>query len=242
MKTVHYFLIFLLGLALGSCGHKENHEENFAIYRITEFGNDIKVPSVVWDQLEGSGDAGSGEPKKDLPAAGHGGGHGGETASAASPRKTVVKTGAVFAGIKVLLREKNAGVLRDKKVSIELPKGGGEIDLAKYMGEKKGTFFLNFDFPEMQDASFKKVIFVSESKRRKVEDEVIGSGCNVFYDLTNSITKNFDGQGIKLNTTKDRHASVIGGHFLFSAKKEGQTIVSRVSFTDSARPELFCED
>ena len=240
-------IVFLCAIISNISCHQQDHApENFTVYKISEFGNDIKIPSLVWDQLEGLVESDAhitSEPKKDLPAAGHGGGHGGgEKASAAGPTKKDVASGAVFAGLKITLKEKNPGVLKDSSIAIELPKGGGEIDLAKYMGLKKGSYYLNFVFPEMQDAQFKKIIFVSQAKRRKIDDDIIGAGCNVFFDLTNSVSKSFDKEGIKLNTTRDWHSSVIGGHFLFSAKKDSQTIVSRVTFKDSAHPELFCEE
>jgi hypothetical protein len=245
-SLISFFALMWILVVNSSCHPQEHAAENFTVYKINEFGNDIKIPSLVWDHLEGLVDNDAhktAEPKKDLPAAGHGGGHGGgETASAAGPTKKDVTSGAVFAGLKITLKEKNPGVLKDSSIAIELPKGGGEIDLAKYMGLKKGSYYLNFVFPEMQDAQFKKVIFISQAKRRKIDDDIVGAGCNVFFDLTSSVSKNFDKEGIKLNTTRDWHSSVIGGHFLFSAKKDTQTVVSRVTFRDSAHPELFCEE
>jgi hypothetical protein len=49
------------------------------------------------------------------------------------------------------------------------------------------------------------------------------------------------GEGLILNVTHARHVSALGGHFVFSYKKDKQTFVSEVTFVDSKWPTLFCE-
>ncbi|MNY61910.1 hypothetical protein D3C86_1986530 [compost metagenome] len=109
------------------------------------------------------------------------------------------------------------------------------------MGISPGSFFVGFEYPEFVDAQDKKVLFVSQAKKRKIDDIVYGLGCNQFVDITSKFFEAMKREGLKVNTTRDRHLSVLGGHFLFSAQKNNTVYVSQVSFTDSNKTNLFCE-
>lgn len=147
----------------------------------------------------------------------------------------------VYSSVKVFMNEKNKSVLKQPVVALEFPRGGGEIDLAKYMGTKAGTFFLNFELPGFDTTLSKKVFFVSQSRQRKVEGEVLGTGCRKILDISTEFFKQVKQSGIKINTTRNRQDSILGGHMIFVGETEKNWLFSQVTFFDSARMDLFCK-
>lgn len=145
-----------------------------------------------------------------------------------------------YGPISLKFTEKNKGILIEKAIIFKLPSGGGELDLSKVVSGQSGTFFLGFDVPVKDKLVSKKVFFISESRQRKVDSEILGSGCNKVLDLSSSLGQLEFKDLLKLNTTRDRHISVLGGHFLFLLETESSWIVSQVTFYDSGRKDLFC--
>lgn len=259
MKLVLIISIFILL----SCTKEVTYKSENAIeVSINEIPEDIRIPTKIWDLMEEKDKApatggshgekkaeGHGEAAKAEEHGGEGsahgekseGGHGAEKGSS-SIVMTDDSSHVVFASVKIYLKEKNPGVLKSPSYIIELPRGGGEIDLANYIGEQPGTFYLGFEFPDMEILSEVKSLFVSKTKKRKVDGEIFGAGCNKFFDITSKIQTNMPLEGIKLNTNRNRHVSVLGGHFIFSTKKGTQVFVTQVSFNDSKNKFLFCEE
>lgn len=147
----------------------------------------------------------------------------------------------IYTSVKVFMQEKNKNVLKKPLIALEFPRGGGEIDLAMMMGAQTGTFFLGFDLPEFTAALSKKVFFVSQSRQRKVEGEILGSGCRKLLDISTQFFKQTKDSGIKINTTRNRHDSILGGHMIFVAETEKNWLLSQVTFFDSSRTDLFCK-
>lgn len=219
-----FVLTLLVGMTM-SCTPKEGYiGHSYQEVKVDELAEEIKIPSKAWDLIEGK--------KADPHAAAAEGEHG------AAP---TLNKDFIFSEIQVFLVEKNPGVLKRPAYKISLPRGGGEIDLSNYIGISPGTFYVGFEYPEFVDAQEKKVLFVSEAKKRKIDDVVYGLGCNQFVDITAKYFEAMKHEGIKVNTTRDRHLSVLGGHFLFAAHKGATVYISQVSFTDSNRKNLFCE-
>ena len=77
--------------------------------------------------------------------------------------------GFIFSEAKVWLKEKNSGVLVKDSIKIDLPKGGGTIDLADFTSSEMGSFYLGFDFADFENASMKKILFISRVKKRNIE-------------------------------------------------------------------------
>lgn len=141
----------------------------------------------------------------------------------------------------VVLREKNAGVLIEPEIRISLPRGGGVVDLAEYLGSTRGTFFLKFEMEEFQPYENLDVFFVSKSRKRKVENEEWGAGCQAVFSLKSYMTKVGFDQGIEVNTTRARHVSLLAGHFVFGWNDGKRMKVTRVTFTDSSNSRLLCD-
>lgn len=216
-------------------GYKVEHYQDV---KIEDLSAEIKIPSKAWDLLENKPLAASGHDEPAAPSAEHGGGEHGAPAGGGG---SLLAKEFTFSEIIVYLSEKNDNVLKKPAYKIALPRGGGEIDLSQYMGISNGTFYVGFEFPEFTDAQEKKVLFVSRAKKRKIDEEVYGLGCNQFVDISTKFFEEMGKAGIKVNSTRERHVTVLGGHFLFSAQKGNTIFASQVTFKDSNHPNLFCE-
>jgi hypothetical protein len=142
-----------------------------------------------------------------------------------------------FSAIKVRLVEKTSGVLVDPEVEIQLPRGGGTIDLSQFVRNQQGTFSVFFDLDEMNDEKQLQAFFVSHARKRKIDGEVWGAGCHTYLDIKKFVLGDAKKTGIVVNTTRNRHDSVLGGTFFFSMGHQ----VTQVTFTDSQQSQLFCD-
>lgn len=222
---MRYAIVALLALTGWGCTKKAGfHVEDFQEVKIEELAEDIKVPGKAWDQLE----------FKSAEAHGAKDSHG-EGAKALSKAFS-------FADVVVWLVQKNEGVIEGEAVKIQLPKGGGKIDLSRYVTSQPGSFYVGFEFPAFETATGKKVLFVSRTRKRKIGGKVFGDGCNTVLDITNRFLKEMQGEGLKVNTTQERYLSVLGGTFLFSAQNGNDVLLAQVTFVNPQFPHLFCEE
>ncbi len=146
----------------------------------------------------------------------------------------------IYSSVRVMFKEKNKNVLKKPLLAYEFSRGGGEIDLATVVGTKAGTFFLGVQLPEFENSLQRKAFFVSQSRQRKVEGEILGSGCQKLFDISSEFFKQVSTEGIKINTTRFRHVSVLGGHLILLAENDKNWLITQVTFFDSTRPDLFC--
>ncbi len=147
------------------------------------------------------------------------------------------KDAITFAPLKIRLVEKTPQVLIEPEILINLPRGGGEIDLSRFVQDKQGTFAVFFEFEEIKDEYEMKAYYISQAKKRKLDHEVWGAGCHKFMDIKNFILKSGKSKGLEVNTTRSRHDSVLGGSFVFAFNHQ----VTQVTFKDSKQPQLFCD-
>lgn len=212
-------LILGLGfLSLASCKGKPDgyHVEEYREVKFEDFSDDIKVPSKMWDLVEFKGN---------------------EAHDEHAPK---VSRNLIFSDVKVFLVEKNEGIIEGEAVEISLPKGGGNIDLSRFVTNQKGSFYVGFEFPGFEGAKAQKVLFVSATKKRRIGSQVFGAGCNQMFDITDRFLKEMSGEGLKVNTTQDRYLSVLGGTFIFAAQKEHDILLAQVTFQNSQNSFLFC--
>ncbi len=148
----------------------------------------------------------------------------------------------VYGPINLKLTEKNKNILKESSMLFVMQSGGGELNLSKVVTGQPGSFSLGFDVPIKDKVLQTKVFFISQNRQRKVDGEVLGSGCKKVLELTSQFGKLGYSQMLDLNTTRHRHVSVLGGHFLFLVETESNWTVSQVSFYDSERSDLFCPE
>ncbi len=147
----------------------------------------------------------------------------------------------IYTSVKVFLKEKNKGVLKKPMMAFEFSRGGGELDLSALVGPNPGTFFLGFEFPDFENIHQKKAFLISQSRQRKVDGEVLGSGCNKVFDISSEFFKQIGEEGIKINTTRLRHDSILGGHLVVYAEGAKNWLLTQITFFDSERQDLFCK-
>ena len=243
IKALSIFFTFM-SFALVACqGEPGYHSKEYHEIKVEELSEDIKVPVKAWDLLEfkavtapAHGEAlgeAHGEEAK-AQEHGDGGGHGGG--------KAEKPANLAFAEVDVFLVQKNEGVVIGDAVKIALPRGGGTIDLSQFITDKKGTFYVGFDFPKFEEATGKRVLFVSATRKRRIENQVFGAGCNQVLDITTRFLNEMKGPGLKVNTTQERYLSVLGGSFLFSAQNGRDIHLAQVTFKNPAFAPLFCEE
>lgn len=219
-------LLFLIWpIAILSCQKKhDEHPEPFIgrKVKIVEAGKDFKIPASMFDFL-------TNKKKPEL---------GKETLPQNDKLVSIL-----YSPMVVYLIEKSRGVLVDRRVRIELQDGGGEIDLANYVSGEVGSFFVKFEWPAFEKGmSEQRVGFYSRTKKRKIGDMTVGVGCRKFLDVSKAVERQQDqGAGFTLNTTRNYHTSVLGGHFVFSWLQDGNRRMTRVSFIDSKNLNLFCD-
>lgn len=215
MKVIVQAASIWMFLMLGACAKDPGfHVSDYQEVKFEDVPEEVKIPSKAWDLLEF-------RPNEKTVAA---------------PSKNLV-----FSEVIVYLVEKNAGVVEGEALKLQLPRGGGTVDLSRFI-TGRGTFYVGFEFPEFTDATAKRVLFVSKARKRRIGSEVFGAGCNQFFDITDEFLKKMHGEGIKVNTTQDRYLSVLGGSFLFSAEKGSDVHLAQVRFVNSQYPQFFCEE
>ena len=229
-RAVIFMISVLVIVACKKDDHAELHEAQLKpSVKIREQGGDFSIPSVAWDLLLV------------------------DSAEVAKEKERVKKTadeGTDFTAstfsyetVRVILEEKNQGVLKEKELRLDLPEGGGEIDLADWVTGQPGSFFVRFEIEtDKEGVSDTKSLFYSRTRKRRVGNDFIGTGCQKILDLSKYLAKQSEKKGFTVNTTRNYHTTVLGGHFLFSWMKNGNRKVSRVTFIDSRNPALFCED
>ncbi len=193
-------------------GKKEDAKVDVRVIKVEDLQKDFKLPESLWKLLAAEGSV----QHKDNQI--------------------------IFVPMQVELVQKNDGVLKAEKFVIELPRGGGVIDLAQWIAQESGTFYIKFNMTEIEKAEQFQVFFLSQSRRRKIADEILGMGCNKYIELGASYFNAMKESGLALNTTRNRHVTVSGGRWFFIARDQGKTYLSQVAITDTNQKELFCED
>lgn len=202
-------------------------EEYFKVFDYKDIGSEVFLPKAIFDAIEKDAQPTVAAAEKDN--------------SESTAVKTISRESVSFAPVSVRLIEKTPGVLKDPKILIKLPLGGGEIKLNEFTTGVKGTFFVEFDFEEDPDLDNLRVFYVSKAKKRKLDGELWGAGCKKVFDIKKHYRSNIQKRLLAVNTTDFRHLTALGGHFVFSSKIKRQVKMAQVTFKDPTRPEYFCE-
>ena len=227
-----FAFLLLIVFSFVGCTKAATTETKVTTVVIDEVPADIKIPAALWEAIEGKPLIKAGAAKVEKSE--------GEEKPEAGGEKADV--GALFMPVDVILKEKNSGVLKEPEFRIKLPRGGGTVDLSPFIGDVPGSFFVSFIWSEVEEEKFPDTWFVSTARRRKIGDEIWGAPCGQSFLITQKLAAEFKkNRGLKVNTTRNRHLTVLGGHFIFSTKKNGRQMLAQVTLRDPRFEALYCE-
>jgi hypothetical protein len=221
-------LFLLLSVALSfsfvTLASETLSSEKVETFLIKEIPEDIKVPRVLWDLIESKSKIKNGKI----------------VLSEENARSSIEENR--FVGIKVKLVEKTHGVLAGRNYELVSSKTGIGINLNQFVKSKQGSFLLTIlPLGEINSVNT-RVFFISNSKKRKIEGQLIGSGCSRFYDITDYFFKTLSKNGMEIAVSENRHVSLLGGSFIVVSEfEQGIRNISMVNFKDSNASELLCD-
>jgi hypothetical protein len=142
----------------------------------------------------------------------------------------------------VYLIEETPGVLGGRNQKIVFGLGGGELDLRDFIRERRGAFRVVFEFgrEDLDPKTVKRVWYLSNAITRKVANEEVGAGCDVFMDISSFAAESYKKNGMLVAIGGDRHISALAGTYFFSLKNRGRVEVAHLVVFDSSKRELLC--
>lgn len=144
----------------------------------------------------------------------------------------------VFVPIRVKFYEKTPGVLSVKESNLQFPRGGGVLDLSEIVSGTTGTFYFQVTMEDEYESI--KVYYLSNARKRKIDGSVYGVGCNKYLDISKKFWSEMKSGGLKINTYRNSHTTLLSGHFIFVASRENQIHVTQLTFQDSEKNYLLC--
>ncbi len=135
-----------------------------------------------------------------------------------------------------------SGNALEQGLRFKLPTGGGTIDLADFVPGTRGSFWVKMVISkEIVDLSDMKVFFLSESRKRTVLGEELGSGCGKLAEMTTWFTHDHANKALAVYVADQRYVSLLAGTWLFAAIAKNELHLGTISFTDSRYPFLLCQ-
>lgn len=212
MNKLHFLFLSCFIFSTSGCYFFKKQEVAYKDIIVENRATDFKVPKLIFDEIET-------ELLKETPN---------------------LQPVYLFSPLQVILESQSVGVVKDDAVRITFPMGGGELDLKDYiLGQ--GSFSLSF--PQAQFDALPSLIglyFLSDSPRRKIDNEEFGLGCAKFVNLKDQFKSMQKPGFLKLNTTELRHLYVVSGIFIFVFRERNQVQLSHIRVTDSRYPHFYC--
>ncbi len=198
-------------LILSGCKSSQDHEVHYTEVKVEARADDFKVPKKLFDQIE-----------TDLVGT------------------AAVQSVYLFTPIEVLLSAESSAVIKNSPTRITFPNGGGKIDLAEYVSGQ-GSFYISFPKEQFETLPpLEKLYFISDSPKKKIDDEEFGLGCGKFLDIKKQFESMKKNNFLKLNTTDLRYLYVVSGYYIFVFKNNNQIVLTHLHITDSRYPDIFC--
>jgi hypothetical protein len=147
-----------------------------------------------------------------------------------------------FFGFSFYLVEKNRGIVKHGDHELVFEKGGGTLDLADFLSDQKGSFYVAMR-PQLElDKNDKlRVFYLSNSRRLNIDGEVHGGGCDKYMDVTQFFNERMKKEGVLANTTKQRHVGLLVGTYFFAVSIKGKLYLSQLTVKDSRFKKLHCQ-
>ena len=221
----------ILALALvASAGCKKEASWKTATYTdvsVKPQSSEVKIPASLWEKLLALV-APAKTPGKPTPEK-----EGAKEKEAATPETSLEP-------LKVYLVERNKGVLKGQNIALSFVSGGGELNLPDYTANLRGSYYIAFEFmPDVENLDT-KVFFVSNSVIRKVGGNVLGTGCDTYFDLTKRFANAMKQDGFLVNTSDQRDVSALAGTYVFAAVVDGKLHMSTLVISDDVHRALQC--
>jgi hypothetical protein len=127
---------------------------------------------------------------------------------------------------KLYFHEQTAGVLIGKDVVVEMPSGGGLLDLSRLIHRGRGSFFWRIDLESAvskEQEAVIKVYFLSRHRRYQRSDgPAIGMGCGKMADISTQFKATLGtSTGQLLNTAYGAHlGTLLGTYYFFVITKD----------------------
>jgi hypothetical protein len=236
--------VILGGLIIGflflGCGHDGEHESELEeVELLNVLPDDFLTPETVWNLILNESEKPAQQETK--PAAEKEHNEHSDVPNVANTQSLDLYS-IVFSAVEVVLQEKNPGILKSPQMKVSFPRGGGQLDLKQYLTGRTGTFFVKFVPVSLQGSTSEEVLFWSRAKKRRIDGEIHGSGCNRVLKMGPQWKKNQSERGIEVNTHRERFLSVLGGRYFFVSRKDKEIFLSQIFITHSDHKDLFCDD
>lgn len=233
-------------LALSAC-HKSEKGSDVKIleHDMSRATIDVELPTALWDRIDAVYKTGPKVKAEGKPEAK-------PEAEVGDPM--IDEVSKEYVPLTVVLSEKpdNKGILQSHDHQLYFGPGGGVVDLADFVENRRGSYNLKVIFGKgkpdgskedpLNDLSKEsvKVFFLSNSRRRRWEGKLIGSGCTKYFDITSFFEKSMKASGFTLNTTDHLDVTSLSGSFFFAAQVNKTLYISELSIKDSRFNSLQC--
>lgn len=231
-------LLFTFSISAGCFKSEEKAAQQISKVK-GESSTSIQIPVDIWDLIES---VYTEEDALDIKKQEEGK----PTVISVKRKKSKVQSPLRNMKIKVLLKENfPKGILSGRDYEISYKPGGGVLDLADYVALKKeGSFkiqmILNEEVRKKSDEEY--VFYWSNGKRRDIDGETYGSGCENFYDVTRVFNNTALSSGMTATTQKVKYVTSLAGTYIFVIKSEGALYVSQLTIEDSRYHFLQCRN
>lgn len=248
-----FFLI--LPTLVGAChGSDINNNSKLIDHDMTRATIDIELPTALWDRIEAVSKP-TAKPKEEPKTEKKSEGKGEPGPGSEEPESLLsedVSKEYVPMTVRLIEKPDNKGILQSHDHQLFFGAGGGVIDLADFVENRRGSYYLQIEFgkgkadenndvvPKDFSKETVKVFYLSNSRRRKWDGKIIGSGCYKYYDITSFFEKSMKANGFLLNTTDHLDVTTIGGSFFFAAQINKTLYISQLSIKDSRFHSIQC--
>jgi hypothetical protein len=205
------FITSLIVVFFSGCFFSKKYPESYTEIKVDARADDFKVPQKIFEQIE-----------TDLVGS------------------ASVQSVYLLSPLQVVLHSDSQAVINSNPVRITFPNGGGQLNLANYI-KSQGSFYLSFPKEQFETMpTLQKLYFISDSSKKKIDEEEFGLGCGKFIDIKNHFESLQKKDFLKLNTTELRYLYVAAGYYIFVFKNNNQIYLTHLHITDSRYSDNFC--
>ncbi len=222
MRLILICVSVSIGFTALGCKHEASWKtEVYEEHTVKPQSGEVKIPAGLWSQIVTL----TRKPDADKPA---------DKEGEASHLETL------FEPLKVFLIERNKGLLKGHNIALSFAPGGGELDLHDWVQPLRGSFYVAFEYLPKIEKPDTKVFFLSNSIIRKIGSDIVGSGCDKYFDLSKAVSSAMMRDGFLLNTSDQRHVSALAGTYVFASIYDRKLHLASLVIHDEEHRALQC--